>query len=163
MTDNQQLDAWARKHHVPFWEGVHASDDKPDLRHLAQARVVFNWSPSTASGTHWLCFVKEGRRGYWFDSMGLPPSSRVETEILGGTPHFVKWIEERTGVEGYKFNPIQIEALKGTVCGQYAVYAAKYGGPQQTPDKWTWVTGNYQANDRIIARRVVIPGFHSAH
>ena len=150
----QQLERWCSLHKAPHFVGVFASDEKPDLRGMQEARVIFNWSPHTSGGSHWVSFQKRGDVGYWFDPMGLPPSSGVETDILGGKPEFRKWIESQ--VNRFHFNSKQIEAITGRVCGQYACWATLNGSPQLNPEAWEWVTSDPQVNDVVIARMIVL-------
>jgi hypothetical protein len=145
-TSGNQLERWCRANRVPHFEGVFCSSNKPQLGE--QARLIFNYSACDAPGTHWLGFIKEGRRGWWFDSLGQPPGNAIEQELLHGDPLFKEWI--LTQVDSFVFNPIIIESLVGASCGQYACYALKHGTPQMNPAAWTWVTNDRAANDATV-------------
>ena len=145
-TSTEQLERWCRKQQVPHFAGVFCSSQKPQLG--VQARVIFNYSPCGQEGTHWVAFIKEGDRGWFFDSMGMPPDSSLEQAVFNENPGFKDWISEQ--VTSYKYNTIDMEPIAGTSCGQYCLWTVLHGTPQMNPRAWLWLTSNKAANDHLV-------------
>ena len=77
-TTNIQLLRRAKK--IPFFRGVYMLDTLPNFP-LENEKGIVNIAESTdgSGGTHWICYVKYGKKSIVFDSFGdlRPPEKLV--------------------------------------------------------------------------------------
>jgi hypothetical protein len=72
--------------------------------------VVFNSDPSHRPGQHWMVFVKNNTKGYYFDSYGQHPSTYPDVkEALSSSVDTVYWSSER------------LQSLTTNTCGDYCI------------------------------------------
>lgn len=160
MASSIQLNRWCVRNNVRDFIGVFCSSEAPmDLE--GDFCCVLNHSPcdSRTGGTHWLACRVKGKTAYWFDSYGLPPSSRLEDALMGpadGDPKFDEWLD-RIGVTQIFYNPTDLQSVFSDVCGLYAVYFLKHGLPDlDKSGAWNWLGPEVTSNDIMIQQLVDI-------
>jgi hypothetical protein len=161
MTSNVQLNRWCKQHNVGGFQGVFSSNDMTEPWRPKDACWIVNHSPSNSpsGGSHWLSCRVRGSEAFWFDSYGLPPHAPLENDLMGSKsdphPHFDQWLR-RMGVETVSWNEHDLQSVASEVCGLYACWFAKNGLPELFPKPWSWLTPDVTANDRIIAKKVIV-------
>lgn len=76
---NTDLINFAKKHKIPHFRGVFASDNLPSKPWIRE-RAIINLDSTRGKGTHWVCYIKNGSYVKFFDSAGNkgPPSELVK-------------------------------------------------------------------------------------
>lgn len=65
---------------IPHFRGVYMRDSLPNTKPWKNECMIINQDSIKQNGTHWSCFVKNGKNVYYFDSFGKlsPPLELVE-------------------------------------------------------------------------------------
>jgi hypothetical protein len=97
----------------PYFKGVMARDHFVEFLNETDSptySVVFNSDPSHRPGQHWMVFVKNNSKGYYFDSYGQHPSTYPDVkEALSSCVSKVYWSSER------------LQGLTSNTCGDYCI------------------------------------------
>lgn len=171
MTSTTQLQRWGKKN-VKHWGGVHASDQIPPGNKLPPIwNAVINYDPEvgvklhgyTRDGSHWVQLSRYAPHGpqtatcTFFDSYGHRWDA--DSKILHETKRrFTPWIKANCP-GGCEYNHVQLQAYTGPyndVCGQFSLYAAQNGLPQNNSQKYRWITRNKNLNGQIVSSLVKI-------
>lgn len=97
---------------------------------------ICNTQPSTKKGEHWVAvWISRNRRGYYFDSFGLPP---VLPELITFLGKCTSW--------SYNKRPLQHPGT--SVCGQYCVLFARFCALGKIKGMFMIFSGNTLDNDR---------------
>jgi hypothetical protein len=77
---NYDLIYLAKKHKIPNFRGVFMRDKLPSRGPKSREAAILNLDSSRGSGTHWVCYKKNGEFVRFFDSTGSsgPPSELVQ-------------------------------------------------------------------------------------
>lgn len=156
MSTGAELSAWCQRHDVVGFEGVFCANTLPVPFQPRDMCFLFNHSscPSKEGGTHWLACRLRGDTADWFDSYGLPPDAKIETDLMGGDPRFKEWLQA-CGITKVNYNQHDIQSIASDVCGQYACYFAKHGLPSANPKAWRFLSkSNVRDNDAEIRELV---------
>ena len=88
---------------------VYAADRIP--RGMTQpVRIVCNMDDHRKKGSHWVAiYIDPDEAGTYFDSYGLPPSSRYHIERLKGN------------CKKYRYSDKTLQSFDSTCCGQYTI------------------------------------------
>ena len=99
------------------FQGVYPSDKLPTGVSSFPALLIANVDTSDEPGSHWVAFyfTKE-RKGEFFDSYGLPPSS------YSGT--FSSFLNNSSN--DWSFNSVTLQSIDSKVCGHYYLYFALF-------------------------------------
>ena len=121
--------------------GVYAADQIPSrLSH--PAAIVANLDTSDKPGSHWVAFYIDSHgRGTFFDSYGLPPSSRHHLDRLRRNCKWIKW------------NKKKLQSFDSKVCGEYCVMFLHFMCSGFTLRKFCNIfTSDTRSNDKIVAK-----------
>ena len=87
-----------------------SKDELPN--HLKNGSYVVNMASSDHEGTHWVAFVVDKRKAYYFDSFGEPPPIDVLNFLNGCTDMYLSRAE--------------IQNINSECCGWYVVAFLHY-------------------------------------
>ena len=95
-----------------YFQGVFPLDHLRDVHPTFPCAIVINTDPSHLPGTHWVAiFISNTRKGDYFDSYGLPPST---------WPDIQRFLNKHC--INYRYNDNMLQGLFSTVCGQYCIF-----------------------------------------
>ena len=96
-------------HVKPQWGGVFANNHLPLDVNYPSALVV-NTDPCTEPGEHWVAiYFTPDVQGEYFDSYGLPPTSKVKRFLGKKAWHVI-------------YNGVQLQGLVSSTCGHYCLF-----------------------------------------
>lgn len=102
---NFDIENICAKLEIPL-NGIYMRDTLPEK--LYKGNYILNLDSSEGNGTHWTCFIKEGRNIYYLDSFGLPPPQDQVNRFHKRQDHVL-------------YNDEQIQDIKSVVCGFYCI------------------------------------------
>lgn len=101
---NNDLEKWAYILNIPL-RGIYMIDTLPD-RILNTERVIVNLDKYGGIGTHWIAYIKRGRKIWYFDPIGsLQPPREL-----------IKYWKKQDKVEIY-YNPERLQRINSDICG----------------------------------------------
>ena len=99
------------------FQGVYPSDKLPTAVSSFPALLIANVDTSDAPGSHWVAFYfTKDRKGEFFYSYGLPPSSFTGT--------FSSFLNNNS--KDWSFNSVTLQSINSKVCGHYCLYYALF-------------------------------------
>lgn len=91
------------------FKGVYPCDRIPDYDALPVSMII-NTDKHNENGEHWVAiYISEKKKGYYFDSYGIPPLNKEIEDYLN------------TNTANWKYNPRTIQGLDSYKCGQFCV------------------------------------------
>jgi len=100
---------YSNRHTRNIFGGVYSADTVPPPSLVTEPiAYVVNKDPEGMPGSHWVAvFLAENSLCEYFDSYGLPCDLEKVNDLIG---------------EEYIYNPVQLQSLITTVCGQHACF-----------------------------------------
>ena len=83
MTTDIELEEYAKGIGIKHFKGVYMKDSLPSKIGRKECGIV-NLQNQIEPGSHWVCYVKNGRLKIYFDSYGLDPPVEIK-KYLGRT------------------------------------------------------------------------------
>lgn len=109
--DTPKLEKILRKFCMPYFNGVYAADQLPQMLSAKPALLVVNTDPGRLPGTHWISiFVDGDGTGEYFDSLAQPPPKNFERYMNEHCPR--RWTACRW----------QLQSVASRFCGHYCVF-----------------------------------------
>ena len=126
---------------VPSFIGVYACDRIPELTSLPVSMII-NTDKHNEKGEHWVAiYISEKKKGYYFDSYGMPPINGEIENFLN--KHTMLW----------KYNHRTIQGINSIKCGQFSVLFVILKTLGFSFNKITHLfTNNYIINDFIVQK-----------
>ena len=110
MQSDAELENMARKLGIPLIT-ITTKDQLPKDKKNG-AYIINMQDNDDGSGTHWTCFIIEGRHASYFDSFGLHAPANVQLYLYPYRP--------------YLYNTKQIQSPTTGFCGEYCIFWLKY-------------------------------------
>lgn len=111
MTTNVEFEQYCRRLGIPL-TGIYNKDILPSVSkqgyYLINLQDDLDEHGNDLDGTHWTCFIIEGKKACYLDSFGFPPPVQVK--------HFLKPFVP------YPYNIKQIQNPRSHVCGYFCLY-----------------------------------------
>ena len=114
---NIELSTYAKQLGIPYFRGVYMRDRLPAKVYNKECGIV-NLNTSQESGSHWVCYYKDGRQRIYFDSFGqitpieIQKYLKSKTEFANAEPV----IQRNTDI---------VQAINTSVCGHLCLFVLK--------------------------------------
>lgn len=125
---------------LPFrTKGVYAADLIPKHWEVPAA-LVFNTDVHTKPGLHWVSiFVDSRRRGFYFDSFGLPPFIKQHADRI------------KSNCKIYRWNNKQFQHNDSSTCGAFSILFLHIMSSGFNFDRFSRLfTTNLYKNDQLV-------------
>jgi len=144
--------------------GVHPSNDLPHVN-SHNAYVIFNYSPSSGAGTHWVAVGNlnstDKTNAWFFDSYGRKPDS--DDSLLSVNTDFTDYLRQNSSTGQYDYNTFDYQSWTPTSddaadqCGEYSAAAVVYDwGKNKDTGIWARLKSMKNAHDRDRYIRKII-------
>lgn len=103
--NNFELINTVKRLKIPNFRGVYLRDVLP-WKPLKNECGILNLDDSSGTGTHWVCWYKDGNKKYYFDSYGLTPPIEL-----------IQYLKSPI-----LYNTEQIQPKDQVICGHLCLY-----------------------------------------
>ena len=114
---NIELPAYARELEIPRFRGVFMRDALPQYPFSNECSIV-NLNTSDQSGSHWVCYYRNGSNRIYFDSYGQITPVEIQRYLKTGS-------EFDRGKEEIQRNTDIVQAVNTSVCGHLCLFVLK--------------------------------------
>ena len=105
---NFDLDDAISRLGISNFRGVYCRDELPKVLHRRECGIL-NLDESSGDGTHWVCWFKNGKCKYYFDSYGIQPPTELISYLK--SPIY--------------FNSECVQPPNTVICGHLCLYVLK--------------------------------------
>lgn len=101
---NFDIEKFIKLCQIPYFRGIFMRDNLPNKKAWKNECMIVNHDSIKNNGTHWTCYVKNGKNVYYFDSFGklAPPLELIQ--YLGSDSNI-------------HYNADQYQKFNTTICG----------------------------------------------
>ena len=114
---NIELSTYAQEREIPNFRGVFMRDAIPQYPFNIECGIV-NLNTSDQSGSHWLCYYRNGSDRFYFDSYGQITPVEIQRYLKTGS-------EFKRGSEVIQRNTDIVQAANTSVCGHLCLFVLK--------------------------------------